>query len=158
MLAAAWRRSVGTSWTLVLHALRGGTARGAIVDWIISGMPISEPEPDALVARDLLAGRGLHLFGDFSAGPDAHSPRGIGYVSRDAELITLAHLVVDDVTEAGAHPVLVAAQWVGAGFSAVEAAGWIRQGVQSPPMAQHQTVPSQVTGSPTDTIGHPGIA
>ncbi|MGH3909235.1 MAG: hypothetical protein ACRDRM_00220 [Pseudonocardiaceae bacterium] len=55
---------------------------------------------------------------------------------RDAELIKLAHLVRDHATETGVHPVVLAAQWVAAGFSAEAAAGWIRQGVNSPRAAQ----------------------
>lgn len=135
VLVAMWCRSVGTSWTLELHECGGGTARGRVVDWISSGVPISQPEPGTL-ARDLLAARGLHLFVDSSAGPGTHSRCGIGYVCEDAELIILAHLVVDDAAEAGVHPVVVARRWVAAGFSADDAARWIRQGVQSPQAAQ----------------------
>jgi hypothetical protein len=69
VLAAVWCRSVGTSWTLELHVLDEGTALGRVVDWISSGVPIVQPEPDAALARDLLATLGLHLFGDSSAGP-----------------------------------------------------------------------------------------
>jgi len=78
--------------------------------------------------------------GDPSAGPDIPSRHGIGYACTDAELITLAHLVADAAAEAGMHPVLLAAQWVAAGFSTDDALGWILQGVQSPQAAQHQTV------------------
>jgi hypothetical protein len=140
VLAAVWCRSVGTSWTLELHALDESTALGRVVDWISSGVPIVQPEPDAALARDLLATRGLHLFGDSSAGPRTDSRRGIGYACRDAELITLARLVAEDATEAGVHPLLLAARWVTAGFSADAAAGWIHEGVRSPQVAQHQTV------------------
>lgn len=132
VLAAVWCRSVGTSWTLELHELDGVTAPGTIVGWISSGVPITQPEPEAL-AGELLAERGLQLFGDSSAGPCRHR---IGYVCRDAELIELAHLVRDNATETGVHPVVLAAQWVAAGFSADAATGWIRQGVHSPPAAQ----------------------
>jgi hypothetical protein len=79
VLAVVWCRSVGTSWTLELHQLDGGTAPGTIVDWISSGVPISQPKPDAL-ARGLLAERGLQLFGDSCAGPGTHSRHRIGYV------------------------------------------------------------------------------
>lgn len=158
VLVAVWCRSVGTSWTLELHELHGGPARGRVVDWIISGVPISQPEPDAALARELLAARGLHLFGDSSAGPSTHSRRGIGYGCPNAELITLAHLVADDAAGAEVHPMLLAARWVAAGFSADAAAGWIRQGVQSPQAAQQQTVSSAITVSPTDTIGRSGVA
>ncbi|MGH3864847.1 MAG: hypothetical protein ACRDQ4_01695 [Pseudonocardiaceae bacterium] len=155
VLAAVWCRSVGTSWTLELHELDGDTARGRVVDRVSSGVPISQPVPEWL-ARQLLADRKLALFGDCAADPDTHSRHRIGYVCGDAELITLAHLVAEDATKAGVHPVLLAARWVAAGFPADAAAGWIRQGVQSPQAAQHQTVSPQLTGSPT--IDHRGIA
>jgi hypothetical protein len=79
VLAVVWCRSVGTSWTLELHQLDGGTAPGTIVDWISSGVPISQPKPDVL-ARGLLAERGLQLFDEASAGPCTHSRHRIGYV------------------------------------------------------------------------------
>jgi hypothetical protein len=154
VLAAVWCRSVGSSWTLELHELAGGPARGKVVDWISSGVPIAQLEPEAALARELLATRGLHLFRDPSAGRRTHSRRGVGYVCPDAELITLARLVADDAAEAEVHPVLLAAQWVAAGFSAEAAAGWIRQGIQSPQVARQQTVAPALTASPTDPIGH----
>jgi hypothetical protein len=136
VLAAVWCRSVGTSWTLELQELdEGGPGRGRVVDWVSSGVPISQPQPDAL-ARELLAERGLALFGDPSVGPCTHNRHGIGYVARDAELIALAHLVADEAAEIGRHPVMLAAQWVAAGFCVDAAAGWIRQGVHSPHAAQ----------------------
>ncbi len=150
VLAAVWCRSVGTSWTLELHELDRGTARGTITDWISSGVPIWQPEPEAL-ARALLAERGLHVFRESSAESGTHSRRGIGYVCGDAELIELAHLVRDDAAEAGVHPVVLAAQWVTAGFSADAAAGWIRQGVRSPQVAQ-QTVSAELTVSPWSQV------
>jgi len=138
VLAAVWCCSVGASWTLELHELGRGMTLGTITDWISSGVPISQPEPKAL-ARELLAERGLQLFRDSSAGPGAYSRRGIGYVCRNVELIRLAHIVRDDAAETGVHPVVLAARWVVAGFSADAAAGWIRGGVSSPQIAQ-QTV------------------
>lgn len=63
-----WCRSVAASWTLELHQLAGGAAPVTIVDWISSGVPISHPVPDAL-ACELLAERGLRLFGDFVRWP-----------------------------------------------------------------------------------------
>jgi hypothetical protein len=138
VLAAVWCRSVGASWTLELHELGRGMALGTIIDWISSGVPISQPEPEAL-ARELLAERGLQLFRDSSAGPSTRSRRGIGYACRNVELIRLAHIVRDDAAETGVHPLVLAAQWVAAGFSADAAAGWIRGGVRSPQVAQ-QTV------------------
>ena len=84
VLAVVWCRSVGTCWTLELYQLSGGTAHRIITDWITSGVPISQPAPDAL-ARELLADRGLHLFLDFSAGPSTHNRHGIGYASTNGE-------------------------------------------------------------------------
>jgi hypothetical protein len=84
-LAAVWCRSVGTSWTLELRELDGGRATGTIVDWINSGVPISQPEPDSL-SRELLAKHGMQLFRDSSADPGTHTRRRIGYVCGYAEL------------------------------------------------------------------------
>lgn len=78
--AARW----GTCWTLELYQLSSGTAHRIITDWSTSGVPISQPAPDAL-ARELLADRGLHLFLDFSAGPSTHNRHGIGYASTNGE-------------------------------------------------------------------------
>lgn len=137
VLAAVWCRSVGTSWTLELHQLDdGGPGRGRVVDWVSSGVPISQPQPPEDLARELVAERGLALFRDSSVGPCTHNRHGIGYVARDAELIALAHLVADEAAEIGRHPVMLAAQWVAAGFCVDAAAGWIRQGVHSPQAAQ----------------------
>jgi hypothetical protein len=149
VLVATWCRSVGTFWTLELHRVDGGTASGTVVDWITSGVPISQPEPHALT-RELLADRGLHLFEDSSAGPGTQRHR-IGYACGSAELIKLAHLVSGDAAEAEMHPVALATQWVAAGFSADLAARWIRQGIYSPDTAQQQTASSQATASPTHT-------
>ncbi|MGB9281581.1 MAG: hypothetical protein WCB57_16090 [Pseudonocardiaceae bacterium] len=135
VLAAVWCRSVGTSWTLELHKLRRGTALGPVVEWINSGLPISQPAPHAL-ARPLLAQRGLQLFRDPSAVPGTHNRHRIGYACRNADLIKLAHLVADHAAEARMHPVVLAAQWITAGFSADAAARWMRQGVHSPQVAR----------------------
>jgi hypothetical protein len=122
-------------------------APGTIVDWISSGVPISQPEPEAL-ARELPAECWLHLFRDPSAGPCTRSRHSIGYVCSDAELIELAYIVRDYVTETRVHPVVLAAQWAAAGFSAAAAARWIRQGVQSPQATQQQTISSELTVLP----------
>ena len=134
VLAVVWCRSVGTSWTLELHKLRRGTALGPVVDWINSGLPISQPAPHAL-ARALLAQRGLQLFHDPSTLLGTHNRHRIGYVCTNAELIKLAHLVADYAVEGGMHPVVLAAQWTTAGFTADTAADWIRHGMPSPPAA-----------------------
>ena len=87
VLVAVWCRSVGTSWTLELHELDGGAA-SKIVDWISSGVPISEPEPTAALARELLTERGFQLIPDSSAGPSSLHRHGIGYACHDTDLIT----------------------------------------------------------------------
>jgi len=136
VVAVAWCRSVGTSWTLELHQLRRGTPHTTLLDWISSGVPITQPQPPEALARQLLAERGLWLFCDSFAGPCTGTRRGVGYAARNPDLIALAHLVADEATKAGRHPVMLAAQWVAAGFSTEAAAKWIRQGVHSPPQ-QH---------------------
>ena len=141
VLTAVWCRSVGTSWTLELHELDTDTAPGAIKDWIPSGVPISQPRPDALVGT-LLAERGLYLFRDSSAGPSTRSRRGVGYVCGDAELIVLAYLAREVASEAAVHPVVLAAQWAAAGFSAKAAARWVRQGVPLPRVAPNPGSPA----------------
>jgi hypothetical protein len=151
VLVAVWCRSVGASWTLELHQLSRGTPPLTLVDWISSGVPISQPEPPEALARGLLAERGLQLFRDSSAGPNTHSRRGIGYACRDAELIKLAHLVGEDAAEAGWHPLTLAMPWTAAGFSANAAARWIRQGVHPPQATPHQRVSSELTVPPTPT-------
>jgi hypothetical protein len=151
VLAVVWCRSVGASWTLELHQLSRGRPPRTLLDWISSGVPISQPEPPAALARELLAERGLRLFRDSSTGPNTHSRRGIGYACQDAELIKLAHLVRDDAAEAGWHPLTLAMHWTAAGFSADAAAQWVRQGIHSPHAAQHQTVSLELTVSPTHT-------
>jgi hypothetical protein len=153
VLAVVWCRSVGTCWTLELHQLRRGTPHTTLMDWISSGMPISQPEPSEALARALLAERGLQLFGDCYAGPCTGTRRGVGYASRNADLIALAQLVADEATETGRHPVMLAARWIAAGFSAEAAARWIRQGVHAPPPTPH-TPPTQLPVSPLRTTGH----
>jgi hypothetical protein len=134
VFVAVWCRSVGLSWTLELYELDGRTAPGVIKDWIASGVPISQPVPEAL-ACELLADRGLQLFRDSSAGPCTHNRHGIGYVSTNAELIRLAHLALDDATETGTHPVTLAHQWIMAGYSPNATTGRIRERIHSPQVA-----------------------
>jgi hypothetical protein len=88
MLAAVWCCSVGATWTVELHEFDRGAALGPIVDWISSGVPISEPQPTAALARELLTERGFHLFPDSSAGPSCPHRHGIGYACRDTDLST----------------------------------------------------------------------
>jgi hypothetical protein len=156
VLAVMWCRSVGTCWTLELHQLRPGTPHTTLVDWISSGLPISQPEPPEALARTLLEERGLQLFGDSFAGPCTGTRRGIGYATGDADLITLAHLVADEATKTQRHPMMLAAQWVAAGFSAETAARWIRQGVHSPTTTQHTTPPQpHCVAAPHNRPQHP---
>jgi len=101
-------------------------------DCISSGVRLAQPEPYEALARQLLAQRGLQLVSDTVAATSAGTRRGVGYAAADAELISLAHLVADHATEIGLHPVMLAVQWVAAGFSAEAAARWIRRGVHLP--------------------------
>jgi hypothetical protein len=86
-LAAVWCCSVGATWTVELHESDRDAVLGTIVDWISSGVPISEPEPAAALARELLTERGFQLFLDSSAGPSCPHRHSIGYACRDADLI-----------------------------------------------------------------------
>jgi hypothetical protein len=70
-----------------LHEFDCDAALGPIVDWISSGVPISEPEPTAALARELLTERGFQLIPDSSAGPSSLHRHGIGYACRDTDLI-----------------------------------------------------------------------
>lgn len=118
VLTAVWCSSVGTTWTVELHQLDRGTALGTIVDWISSGVPTSQRQPAEDTARELLAGRGLALYPDSTAGPCTHSRYSIGYVCADARVIALAHRMREVAATTGTHPVTLAAQRVAAGFSA----------------------------------------
>jgi hypothetical protein len=117
VLAAVWCRSVGTTWTIELHKLDRGTALGTTVDWISSGVPTSQRQPREDMARELLAGRGLHLYPDSSASPCTHSRYSIGYVCADAQVIALAHRLHEVAATAGIHPVTLAARRIAAEFS-----------------------------------------
>jgi hypothetical protein len=88
VLAAVWCCSVGATWTVELHEFDRDAALGPIVDWISSGVPISDPEPTPALARELLTQRGFQLFPDSSAGPCCPHRHGIGYACRDTDLIT----------------------------------------------------------------------
>jgi hypothetical protein len=116
VLAAVWCRSVGTTWTVELHQLDRGTALGTTVDWISSGVPTSQRQPHEDMARELLAGRGLHLYPDSTAGPCTHSRYSIGYVCADAQVIALAYRLHEVAATAGIHPVTLAAQRIAAEF------------------------------------------
>ncbi|MCA1704989.1 MAG: hypothetical protein LC808_17690 [Actinobacteria bacterium] len=118
VLAAVWCRSVGTTWTIELHELDRGTSLGTTVDWISSGVPTSQRQPHEDMARDLLAGRGLALYPDSTAGPCTQSRYSIGYVCADAPVITLAHRLREVAARAGTHPLALAVRRIAAEFSA----------------------------------------
>jgi hypothetical protein len=82
MLVAVWCSSVGTTWTLELRKLDPGMKLGELVDWISSGIPTSQPQPDEALAHQMLANRALHLYPDSAASPCTHSRKTIGYVTR----------------------------------------------------------------------------
>jgi len=130
VLTAIWCCSVGLTWTLELRQVDRDSGLGALVDWISSGVPVTQPVPDTL-ASELLAARGLWLFRDAFPEPPSGSRHRIGYVSAEAELATLAHQVREEAAQAGVHPVMLAA-WQTAGFSTAAASGWIRAGCLFP--------------------------
>lgn len=127
---ALWCCSVGLTWTLELRRFSSDTGLGALVNGISSGVPVTQPVPDALAAQ-LLDACGLWLFRDGLPGPATGSRYRIGYVSTDAALIRLAHLLGDDAAMAGVTPVILAA-WHTVGFSTSAATGWIRAGCLLP--------------------------
>jgi anti-sigma B factor antagonist len=129
VLTAFWRSLMGSVWILELCEFDAGPGPGAVLDWINSGVPTTQPAPD--VAQELLAAYGLWLFPDPSASSFPGGRQRIGYASADADVITLAHLVRDDAAQAGLHPMTLAA-WVAAGYSTSVAAGWIRAGCLFP--------------------------
>jgi anti-sigma B factor antagonist len=130
VLTALWCCSIGPTWTLELRRLNRDPELGTLVDCISSGVPVTQPVPDAL-APQLLSARGLWRFRDALPEPATGSRHRIGYVSADAALIMLAHLLGEDAAQAGIHPVMLAA-WHTAGFSTAAAAGWIRAGCLFP--------------------------
>ncbi|MBV8995157.1 MAG: hypothetical protein JO287_16005, partial [Pseudonocardiales bacterium] len=116
-------------------------ALGRPVEWIGSGTPTEQPTPERQTA-DLLRERGLLLFpvspddaGDFP--PRSRSRRLIGYVTRDTEVFRLAMMLRDMVDANSDHPMVMAARWIGAGYSADMAARWILRGVNWPTVAQN---------------------
>jgi hypothetical protein len=128
VLVAVWCCSVGATWTVELYELDAGATLGSLADWISSGVPTSQPEPEEASVRMLLADRGLNLYPDSAVGPCGHSRRCIGYVCGDAELIALAKLVRDVAAVAGVHPVMLAKQRIAAGLSAYTRRVRVRDG------------------------------
>lgn len=117
---------------------------GRPVEWICSGVPTQQPAPHRQTA-DLLRERGLLLFSvdPVESAPRSRSRQLIGYVTRDPEVMRLAlmladtsrHAVAGSVNTRGDHPMVLAARWVQAGYSAEVAARWIRSGVNWPKVA-----------------------
>ncbi|MDQ4102767.1 MAG: STAS domain-containing protein [Actinomycetota bacterium] len=130
VLSVMWCCSVGVTWTLELRQCNGDTGLGELVDWISSGVPVTQAVPDMLAPK-LLSARGLWLFRDGSPALPAGSRYRVGYASADAELISMAHLARDDAARAGVHPVMLSV-WNMAGFSTAAAAGWMRAGCLFP--------------------------
>jgi hypothetical protein len=130
------------SWTVELRATDEAAPTGPAVEWICSGVPTQQPVPERETA-DLLGQRGLLLFpvDPVESAPRARSRRLIGYVTRDPEVMRAARLLAtandDDATadESLVHPMVLAARWVQAGYSADAAASWIATGVTSHPNA-----------------------
>ncbi|MGH3936717.1 MAG: hypothetical protein ACRDS1_17345 [Pseudonocardiaceae bacterium] len=112
---------------------------GPAVEWICSGVPTQLPAPERLTAH-LLSERDLLLYPDgpveaVESARQARCRRLIGYVTRDPGVIALALMLVGAVTEAPDHPMVLAAQWIQAGYSADMAASWVTAGVACPEVA-----------------------
>lgn len=86
MLAAAWCRSVGSTWTLELREVDDdpdlAPAAGPPVDWISSGVPTTFRAPGDDLAADLLAERGLSFYPRPHHEPVTRSRGTIGYARR----------------------------------------------------------------------------
>lgn len=112
---------------------------GPVVEWICSGVPTELPAPDDRTV-DVLGERNLLLFPDDPAvpAPRTRCRRVIGYVTRDPEVMRLALILaqVVAVAEEAAHPLLLAADWIEAGYSVDAAAGWVTAGITRPGVAQ----------------------
>jgi len=83
VLAAVWC-SAAPTWILELREVHPEDKFGALVDSISSGVPVSQPSPDALV-RELVAARGLWLFCESPKGLRAGHRHHFGYVSADTD-------------------------------------------------------------------------
>jgi hypothetical protein len=130
---------VGTTWTVELRSVHPTALTGHVVEWICSGVPTRLPTPEHQTI-DLLGEHGLLLFPDdpveaVESVPRARSRRLIGYVTRDPEVIALALLLADAADEGVGHPMVLAARWVQAGYSADTAASWVAAGVNWPEVA-----------------------
>ena len=112
---------------------------GPVVEWICSGVPTSLPIPERQTV-DLLGEHGLLLFPEDPVKAEeptspARSRQLIGYVTRDPEVLALALRLADAVDEAVGHPMVLAARWIQAGYSADTAASWAAAGVNWPEVA-----------------------
>lgn len=117
------------------------TALGRPVEWICSGVPTEQPTPERQTAA-ILGERGLLLFpvspvSAVDSPPRSRSRRLIGYVTRNREVFRLAMMLRDVVDAGGDHPMVDAARWIQAGYSADTAARWIIGGVHWPKVAQN---------------------
>jgi hypothetical protein len=139
VFTASWCCSVGATWTIELRSA-DDSALGRPVEWICSGVPTEQPAPERQTA-DLLAERGLRLFpispvNSIDSPPRSRSRRPIGYVTRNPEVLRLAVMLHDVVDASRDHPMVVAAWWIQAGYSADMAARWIVGGVNWPRMSR----------------------
>jgi anti-sigma B factor antagonist len=129
VFTAFWRRLMSSVWILELCEFDAGDGHGAVVDWINSGAPATQPAPET--AQELLAARGLWLFPDTVTGSATRGRQRIGYACADAEVVVTAHVTKDDAAQAGLHPIMLAT-WITAGYSLTTATGWIRAGCLFP--------------------------
>lgn len=114
------------------------------VEWICSGVPTQQPVPERQTA-DLLRERDLLLFSveqveQVELSPRTRSRRLIGYVTRDPEVLRLALMLADVGTAAPNmgcdHPMVMAARWVQAGYTADAAVRWVTAGAAwDPPLS-----------------------
>ena len=151
VLTAVWSRLVGSTWTVELRPHHPDGTLGPIVDWISSGIPISEPPPTALT-HTLLTRHGSALFPDTTCPPRTPGRHSIGYVSPNPELIALAHLLHNQPTPHDTHPVLLATSWITAGFTPAQAASCIHAGTPPPPTRDSQTPAATLDPPPTPPI------
>jgi hypothetical protein len=144
VFTASWCCSVGATWTVELRSV-DRAALGRPVEWICSGVPTQQPAPEHQTA-DLLRERDLLLFpvDPVQSPPRTRSRRLIGYVTREPQVMRLAMMLADTEDHTGhdsgytgcEHPMLLAARWIQAGYSAEAAIRWITAGVRWPKAAQ----------------------
>jgi hypothetical protein len=137
VFAASWCCSVGVTWTVELRPVGGIAPAGPVVEWISSGVPTELPVPEAGTA-DVLAERNLLLFRDEDQGGAAPRTRSrwlVGYATRHPEVLKLARMLADLVDDEVSHPMVLAAQWIEAGYAAGDAASWVSAGFTWPDMA-----------------------